>query len=286
MAPDIVLDCFRKYASQNQGAQMTTRRFRIITLIVVPAASSWLNAANAQQCLQLNGPSININFNGLPTTGSNNTANMLPMGFGFVENPGNVTFAADNGSSSLADTYSYGATGSTDRALGELTSGSVVSTIGACFVNNTGATITTFVIGYTGEEWRLGAADATVDRLDFQYSTNATSLTNGTYLNVDALDFVTPNNAVAGVKDGNAAANRTVFPPTAITPAAGIPPGATFYIRWVPSNISGANDGLAIDDFSIGAITSAPACPADDNGDHIVNIDDLLNVINHWGPCL
>ena len=53
-------------------------------------------------------------------------------------------------------------------------------------------------VQYTGEQWRLGAADANIDRLDFQYSTDATSLTSGTYVNVDQLDFVSPNNTTVG----------------------------------------------------------------------------------------
>ena len=26
-------------------------------------------------------------------------------------------------------------------------------------------------------------------------------------------------------------------------------------------------------------------CPADTNGDHFVNVDDIVNVITNWGPC-
>jgi hypothetical protein len=39
----------------------------------------------------------------------------------------------------------------------------------------------------------LGVASRTeADRLDFQYSLNATSLTTGTWLNDDNLDFIAP----------------------------------------------------------------------------------------------
>ena len=43
--------------------------------------------------------------------------------------------------SNTGDTYSYGAAGSTDRALGGLRSGSLIPLFGACFTNNTGAPI-------------------------------------------------------------------------------------------------------------------------------------------------
>jgi hypothetical protein len=64
--------------------------------------------------------------------------------------------------------------------------------------------------------------------------------------------------------DGNAAANRTAKTPVAIIPASGIPFGATFFIRWLPTDITGADDGLAIDDFTI---TYAPSADFDQDQD-------------------
>jgi hypothetical protein len=229
----------------------------------------------AQLCAQLSGVNYTQNFNTLAASGA---GNQLPAAseFAFNESPGNLTYAADDGSSSTANTYSYGITGGSDRALGELTSGTVVSTIGACFVNNTNHAFTSFIIGYTGEEWRLGVADATVDRLDFQYSTEpGTTLTTGTYINVDDLDFTTPSNSGAGAKNGNSAANRTVLAPFAITPASPIQPESTFYLRWLATNIAGANDGLAIDDFSIGT-TLAPSIAGDYNNNGLVDAADYV----------
>jgi predicted extracellular nuclease len=105
-----------------------------------------------------------------------------------------------------------------------------------------------FDVAYTGEQWRLGTA-ARTDRIDFQYSLNATSLTTGTWVDVDTLDFTTPNTATTGAKDGNAAGNRTAI--SASVGSISIASGATFCIRWNDSNASGADDGLAVDDFSI-----------------------------------
>jgi hypothetical protein len=66
-----------------------------------------------------------------------------------------------------------------------------------------------------------------------------------------------------------------VFAPVAITPAAPIQPERTFYIHWLPSNISGANDGLAIDDFSIG-MTLAPGVAGDYNNNGVVDAADYV----------
>ncbi len=265
---------------------MTDRRMFLMLCIASASATMIIGQpASGQVCLPLTGGTVTENFNTLAATGSSNTT--LPTGFRFSEGGtgGNLFYTADNGSLPTGNTYSYGSTGGADRALGEITSGTVQSTLGLCCVNNSGAPITSFQISYTGEQWRLGAADAILDRLDFQYSLNATSLSTGTWIDVDSLDFVSPtNSSTAGPIDGNAAANRTLRGPVTInfcqTP---VPQNATFYVRWVPvANIGGTNDGLAIDDFSI--IIDTP-CTADGNGDGTVNVADLLNVISSWGDC-
>ncbi|MGC4080872.1 MAG: ExeM/NucH family extracellular endonuclease [Vicinamibacterales bacterium] len=189
-------------------------------------------------------------FNTLATAGTTNT--VIPNGWDFVEagTNANTTYAAGDGSSNGGNTYSFGSGTSVDRALGGLLSGSLNTTFGASFTNNTGTTITSLTISYTGEEWRLGNAGRT-DRIDFQYSTNATSLATGSWTNVDTLDFITPSTGgTAGARDGNADANRTALSST-ITGLT-IPDGATFWIRWTDFDVSpGADDGLAVDDFSL-----------------------------------
>jgi endonuclease G len=205
------------------------------------------------------GSALTEDFNSLASSG---TSSVTPAGWGFAESStnANTTYTANTGASNAGDTYSYGAAALPgDRALGTLQSGSLISTIGAQFTNNTGGTITALTITYAGEQWRLGAAGR-VDRLDFQYSTNATGLTAGTYVDVDALDFTAPvTTGTLGNLDGNASINRTLISST-IT-GLNIANQASFFIRWTDFNASGADDGLAIDDFSLTASVSdgAPA---------------------------
>jgi predicted extracellular nuclease len=201
------------------------------------------------------------NFDTLANSGTTNTT--LPAGWYITETGGSARdlddYAADTGSSNTGDTYSYGAASTTERALGALQSGTLISTFGAQFTNNTGGTITSLDIAYTGEQWRIGnTAAARDDRLDFQISTNATNLCGadsgpcvGTYTDVNALDFTNPvkTAAAAAALDGNSAANRTALSTT--IPSLSIPNGATFWIRWNDLNSSGADDGLAVDDFSV-----------------------------------
>lgn len=212
--------------------------------------------SSSAQSISLTGAPYTQDFNTLANTG---TSSVLPSGWLLSETGtgANATYSAGTGSATAGDSYSFGAAASTERAFGGLQSGSVIPTIGASFVNNTGSTVTSLTITYTGEQWRLGATGR-VDRMDFQYSLTATSISSGTYIDADALDFTAPvQTGATGALDGNAAANRTniTFTLTGLS----IPDGAAFFIRWNDLNASGADDGLAIDDFTIstsGAVTT------------------------------
>jgi uncharacterized protein len=192
-------------------------------------------------------------FNTLAITGTANT--ILPVGWDLIETGGgtrdNEQYAADNGGSATGDTYSYGATGNTERAYGGLRSGTLIPVIGASFTNNTGATITTLDIAYIGEQWRAGVLNRNAaDRIDFQLSTNATSLATGTWTDFDNLDFSSPNiNASAGALDGNASGNRASI--SSSVTGLSVADGSSFWIRWNDFDISSSDDGLSIDDFSV-----------------------------------
>jgi hypothetical protein len=187
-------------------------------------------------------------FNSLVSTG---TSSAVPAGWAFSESgtSANTTYTAGTGSATSGDTYSFGATGSSDRAFGMLQSGTLVSSIGTVVTNATGGTITSLTISYTGEQWRLGAANRP-DQLDFGFSTDATGLGNGTWSTVSQLSFVAPNTGpTTGALDGNAAANRTVISYTLT--GLNIANGSSLWLRWTDFNATGSDDGLAIDDFSI-----------------------------------
>ncbi|MFD2185046.1 ExeM/NucH family extracellular endonuclease, partial [Rhodoplanes azumiensis] len=166
----------------------------------------------------------------------------------------NEQYTVDTGSSNTGDIYSYGASGSTDRALGTLRSSTLDPVIGVGFTNDTGTVITSLEISYRGEEWRLGGTGR-ADRLDFQYSLNATSVTSGTWIDVDQLDFSTPNSSLSvGAVNGNTYGTTIAYTITGLN----IAPGATFMLRWTDYDPSGADDGLAIDNFSLTAKAPAP----------------------------
>src|SRR5687767_9225565 len=71
------------------------------------------------------------------------SSSALPPGWLISESGANanVTYAAGDGASNAGDSYSFGAPGSDERALGGLQSGSLIPAFGAGFTNSTGATI-------------------------------------------------------------------------------------------------------------------------------------------------
>lgn len=184
---------------------------------------------------------------------SSGSSNVVPDGWKFSEDgtAANTVYSAGTGSSTTGDTYSFGVSGSSERAFGGLRTGSLNPTIGAGFVNDSGAAITGLAVSYVCEQWRVGVANrGAADRMDFQYSTDAISLTVGTWIDVDSLDCLsTYISDSAGAKNGNDEAYRTAL--SGIIAGLDIAAGQTFWLRWRDFDISGADDGLAIDDLDI-----------------------------------
>lgn len=196
-------------------------------------------------------------FNALASTATSST---LPPGWRLYESgsAANETYGADDGGATSGNTYSYGAVGSSERSLGTLRSGSVAPTIGAVFLNNTGKTVSAVTISYVGEQWRLGATPTPLrnDRLEFSYSTDATSLSTGVWMVEPDLSFIGPQGTASpvptvGKMDGNSASNRTALSHSLT--GLDLRDGSFLWIRWVDVDASSSDDGLAIDDFAITA---------------------------------
>ena len=245
------------------------------------ATGTALAAGSGSVSLTTVNVAVNEGFDTLAAVGTTNTT--LPTGW-FLHEAGtsannNDAYAAGTGSNTAGDTYSFGAAGIAERAFGTLLSGTLTPTIGASFTNDTGQQLTGLDIAYTGEEWRLGAIDRGADRLDFQYSLDATGLTTGTWTDVDALDFATPNLVgPVGARDGNAAGNRMLV--AGVVSNLAIAPGATVWIRWTDFNASSSDDGLAVDAFSLTPRSqdSPPAVTVTSPIDGATNVPRASNV--------
>lgn len=206
------------------------------------------------------------NFDTLPASGSATwTNNSTIPGWFHARTGTGTTIVANDGSSNAGNLYSYGTGTATDRALGSVGSGNAaVGNLywGVRLQNNSGATITSLDITYTGEQWRnSGAAAQTVS---FSYLIGSPTVT-GTLAEfqsagvpVSQLDFTSPiTGGTPGAINGNLPANRVVtsFAIAGIS----IPNGTEVMLRWADPDHTGADHGLSIDDFSVTPRTTTAA---------------------------
>jgi len=169
------------------------KNIKFIILILLTTSIAWSQVSFTG--------SYNQDFNTLAISG---TSDVLPTGWALYEtgSNANTTYRAGTGSDNTGDTYSFGLSGNNERAFGGLQSSSLVPYIGANFVNNTGSTITSLNISYTGELWRCGATNR-LDSIKFQLSTDATGLNNGNWAYYPSLYFITPSDTFStGAKIG------------------------------------------------------------------------------------
>jgi endonuclease I len=197
------------------------------------------------------------NFDALPSAGTTNwTDNSTLPGWSAQRSVTNTTtIVSTNGGSSTGGLYSFGTTGSTDRALGSLGSGGAGDFAwGVAFRNDTAGVMSFTSLSYTGEQWRSGGTNSAAQTVSFSYqiASGAAPLTPGSdaaWNLLSALHFTSPvNNAASGLLDGNAAANRVAV-------SAGLDlllaPGAWITFRWHDVDHTGTDHGLAIDDFRL-----------------------------------
>lgn len=222
--------------------------------------------------LSYTGGTYTQNFDTLPSTGASSVANRGPNyinpswsgvtgsnleGWQFAQPLGTATtteYRAQNGSLSGSGgrgVVSFGTTGSSDRALGSLTTSNQIPTFGLVLTNNTAQVLTSFTLSFTGEQWRRG------DRVDPQntlfFSYGLASDIGASLTDYSALDFTSPTAApLNSALDGNLPANQTAKSATITGLNWGV--GQTLVLKWTSDEASGQDDGLAIDNLSFSAV--------------------------------
>jgi len=236
-------------------ARKTTPLF-MKTLATLLSLAALATSASAQISLSGGNPVYTQDFNTLDTNATNSSN--LPNGWVIAEagtgGAANGQYRSGNGSANAGDTYSFGATQNTDRALGSLASNSVRPFFGASFTNNTGVPLVNVQVTYRAEQWRAGDTAVKTDTLMFYYSTTATAIDTSTsgWTAVPALLTLSTNSAATGTS-GNATDGNTVFTNmnATLTFPTPIPNGSTLRVKWMDVNILGSDDGIAIDDLTM-----------------------------------
>jgi len=236
-----------------------------LALLAICALSLFSQRSEAQVTVPVLGVPYTQDFDTLPLSGSATFTNNSTLPGWFHARTGTgTTIVANDGSSNAGNLYSYGGT-VPERALGALNSGNAA--IGNIFYgvrlqNTSGTTITALQINYNGEQWRNSAAAA--QTIAFSYLIGSPTVTGSLAefqtagVPITQLDFTSPiTGGAAGALNGNVAPNRTFIGYT-IT-GLNIPNGTEVMLRWSDPDHTGADHGLAIDDFSVTPLAATAA---------------------------
>ena len=208
------------------------------------------------------GTAVNQNFDGLTTSTSYQTwtdNSTITGWYAKTDATSPSQYKANTGGNTTASLYSFGSTSVSDRAFGYVPSDAFTGVsgkgngyMGWRLKNNTGKSIGSIQIIWTGEQWRK-AIDANIQyiTLSYQVGSTVTDLTSGTYILTNST-FASPiHDATAAITlDGNLSANRTAGITIDINVV--IPAGEEIMLRWADLN-DPANHTLAIDDVSFTA---------------------------------
>lgn len=234
-------------------------------------------SATASASYSFTGAIINEDFDSLPNAVDSiglfalNNQVAIPGSTGFVGTKIGGTgtamnFVVNTGAGSSGALYSYGASNSTERALGALASGTHFGGFGFELINNSGANITSITLSFTAEFWRSSTTVTNV--LAAFYGNTGGSSNSSNFVsdagmtafsgwNITGPAFVTSN----GTLDGNDPANQAIVAAT-LTLATPLANGDSMFFAWRDTNDAGNDAGLAMDNLQIRATTDAVPEPA------------------------
>ncbi len=241
------------------------------SVIPLAAIATLMAVENSQAQVSFTG-SYSQNFDSLANTGTTATwannstiAGWYLFGYAGTTVP---TYRPGNGGDNTGSFYSFGATSSTDRALGGAASsgtyfgnpgpasGTVAGYIAVAFENDSGNALSDFTISFDGEQWRNGG-NASAQTMTLQYGFGSSFSSVSTWITPGGgFNWASPvTGATAGAVDGNGAGLVTGVggSVTGLTWNS----GDTLWVRWIENNDAGNDHGLAIDDLSFSSTVSA-----------------------------
>jgi hypothetical protein len=241
---------------------------KILFASALPLLALSLTPAHAAVSVDSVGFSYNQNFDTLSTSTTATTwvnDSTLP-GWSLLTSTlaAAPTILGGNGSANSGSFYSFGATGSGERALGGTASGgtyfgspasgTVAGYIVVAFTNDSGSALDGFSISFNGEQWRNGG-NTSAQPMVMEFGLGASFGTVATWVAPASLSWNSPVvGATAAAVDGNAAGLVTGL--SATVGSLGWAAGDTLWMRWTERNDLGNDHGLAIDDlsFSVSAV--------------------------------
>jgi len=227
--------------------------------LLLGLSSIFIGLGSLQAQFSLTSSNYTQNFDGLGLTsssaltgGSLGLLNANLNGWYFYETNATAKniITVGTGSSGTGDTYNVGTNNtSTDRSIGSLQSSGEVPRFGFWFQNDTGATITGLSLSYRGETWRIGATGRS-DSLTFATSTDASALNLGTWTDNVNLGYTNNSAGATSTAGGSVLQSANISGNLGVLSLA---TGSKMFLRWTDFNASGADDLLAINNFSLTA---------------------------------
>lgn len=174
-------------------------------------------------------------------------------------------YTASAGADTAGKFYSFGASTSSERALGLIGSGATEKFYwGVVLRNNSDETVTNLLVQYAGEQWRNANTAAQSIVFESLVSAVLPAVNDRDAVGEPALDFTSPVcGSDAGALDGNLPANRAARSGSL---DARVPPGHYLMLRWYDINHNDDDHGLAIDDLRVDWRMSEPLPAAYDPG--------------------
>src|SRR5687768_13259203 len=214
----------------NSGATPIPRL--IAAVIAATAVVPFLNEAQGQVSYSTPGSIYSQNFDSLPNAPENVSLGTTANGFGWTDDNaappinqfsivgwylyhptdqaageggvnGHQRLRIGAGTATTGSFMSFGSSGSTDRALGDVGSTTIAQNppgyqdiyIGLRLRNDTGQTLDSFTLSYNGEQWRDGGnATPVAQNMIFMWSTGATAIsdTNTLFTTEAGLGYSSP----------------------------------------------------------------------------------------------
>lgn len=240
---------------------------RLLMALAVSALSiTTLVVAPARAQVSLTGTTFSENFDGLPNSGGPTILSSNPQigtqfalsGTSFVAtettgSTGTFQFIFDNGNSGTGAVLSLGATGSTERALGSLASGSTIVTFGVQIVNNTGSAISRVDLAGFAEQYRSSTVIQNIINAQFFIGTGTGAVTNSNFLTANGF---TDLDSFDLVGDAPVTTNGVITPTSTAISAAittEIAAGDSLFLRFVDTNDNGNDAAIGLDGFTLTA---------------------------------
>lgn len=266
---------------------------KLIALLLATGASAWSQAAP----ITITNANVGAygfvyfdyaqDFNTLAS--STNSSNVIPTawdndytlaGWSLFnkDNAAISSYIANAGGSNNGSFYSFGSSGSSDRALGSVASGTgyfgapangaAAGYIALAVTNQSSANIRAFSLSYDGEQWR--SATNVRQSLTVQYGFGDTFDAVSQWTSAgSAFDFTSPVTGSIRPLNGDVALNRVagLGGTVAITDFSigrfdVWAPGQTLWVRWTDLNDPGNDHGLAIDNVVFSVAVPEPTSGA------------------------